>query len=236
MRALHPAAVALSSVCSRQGAWTGSFPLPGPDEDALSIEGMAFVPSDERVFYRLDSTEDAQRRRRRLKRNYKGTTHPEAVIHVDGGGTGACVTLSGQRASQAARAPHTLGRVTEDLVYATAEAVSPAATSPVADLGSTVDLALTKSVNIRRSLPSESDLAEATDDGAGADDATEAATSAGSAPSTALAPRRAASAATTPSTSDLAFTEADLVSAAPTEAQGALHFLPWSAAPAAGGC
>jgi len=77
----------------RQGAWTGSFPLPGPDEDALSIDGMAFVPSDERVFYRLDSTEDAQRRRRRLKRNYKGTTHPEAVIHVDGGGSGALATL-----------------------------------------------------------------------------------------------------------------------------------------------
>jgi len=103
----------------------------------------------------------------------------------------------------------------------------------VADLGSTVDLALTKSVNIRRSLPSEFDLVEATDDGAAADDATEPATSVGSAPNTApssatalsaaLAPRRATSAATTPSTSDLAFSEADLVSAAPTEAQGAMH-------------
>jgi len=81
----------------RQGAWTGSFPLPGPDEDALSIDGMAFVPSDERVFYRLDSTEDAQRRRRRLKRNYKGTTHPEAVIHVDGGGGGALATPVGRK-------------------------------------------------------------------------------------------------------------------------------------------
>ena len=67
----------------RQGAWTGSFPRPAEHEDALSIEGMAYVPGNEQVFWRLDATEDAQRRRRRLKRNYKGSLHPEAVLHAD---------------------------------------------------------------------------------------------------------------------------------------------------------
>jgi hypothetical protein len=78
----------------RRGAWTGALPLPSDGDDARTIAGMAYVPSDTRVFWRLDPTEDGQRRRRRLKRNYRGSTHPEATIHPDAVGAHTLPALS----------------------------------------------------------------------------------------------------------------------------------------------
>jgi len=63
-----------------EGAWTGSY----------HIHDAQDPPPPEKVFWKLDKFEDSSRRRRRLKRNYKGTTHPEAVIlPEDGLGSGA---------------------------------------------------------------------------------------------------------------------------------------------------
>ena len=81
---------------SRDGSWTGSYGMASlRDYDAnepifwkashslfffFSQTQLAVTPTFNKLKKQLDREEDPWRRRRRLVRNYNGTTHPEATI------------------------------------------------------------------------------------------------------------------------------------------------------------